>query len=129
MKGKVYSIATMMLAVPVLFTSVSFSVSAQSTEAEHVFTYEELACMDYEPIEDNTSRTGDQLVPINKTENSTKKSTVYYIIECADGYMLTSPTSSTFSRTCYSAGNSDSHVHQKWSFGKDEAGNLKVYLY
>ena len=65
-------------------------------------------------------------VPVNKVEWETARTsgaratasttTEYYIIEKADGYLLTSPSSGAFSRTRYSSGNGNGHNFQKWKF-------------
>lgn len=67
-------------------------------------------------------------VPINNIEgHNLRASTTYYIAEMNDGYLLTSPTSGTFSKTRYSTGNSNSHSLQKWIFTEDSNGDYIVY--
>ena len=113
-----------MLSLVFVFLSIPLQTSA--IEGEHIFTYEELACMEYVPAEECILDVADSLIPINNIENSSKGTTTYYIIECADGYMLTNPSGTTFSRTRY---NSGSLQYKKWNFTEDSNGNLIVYSY
>lgn len=113
------------LSVVLLIISIpAYAESGTDNSDEHVFTFEELAGMDcpQNPLlpDDGT------FVPVNKVEGETARTsgaratasttTEYYIIEKADGYLLTSPSSGAFSRTRYSSGNSNSHNLQKWKF-------------
>ncbi len=104
---------------------------------EHVFTFEELAWM---ITPENAEFFSEEFIEIKKIESEISASsagglkasanntqTVYYIIETEDGYMLSSPSSGAFSRTRYSAGNSNSHLYQKWIFDKGTDGYYTVY--
>ena len=117
---------TLAVILPLVFVLLSIPLHASAIEKEHIFTYEELACMDYVPAEECIMNDVDTLIPINNIENSSKGTTTYYIIECADGYMLTNPSGTTFSRTRY---NSGSLQYKKWNFTEDSSGNLIVYSY
>jgi len=112
---------------------LSFSVNALDkskviTDAprnEHVFTKAELACMS-DSVFGLSSENNEEFVEIKNIEGkTTRASTTYYIIEMNDGYMLTSPSSGTFSRTRYA--NSGSNDVRKWIFTEDNDGNYIVY--
>ena len=110
------SVVLLIISIPV------YAESGTENSGEHVFTFEELASMDspQNPLlpDDGT------FVPVNKVEGDTARTsgaratasttTEYYIIEKADGYLLTSPSSGAFSRTRYSSGNGNGHNFQKW---------------
>ena len=112
------SVVLLIISIPV------YAESGTGNSGEHVFTFEELASMDspQNPLlpDDGT------FVPVNKVEGETARTsgaratasttTEYYIIEKADGYLLTSPSSGAFSRTRYSSGNGNGHNFQKWKF-------------
>lgn len=82
--------------------------------------------MEYAPADECIFDVSDTLIPIKYIENSTKDTTAYYIIECDDGYMLTNPSGTTFSRTRY---NSGSLQYKKWNFTEDSNGDYIVYSY
>ena len=96
-------------------------------EAEHTFTKAELACMSDENT-DELTRFGSDFIEIKNIEGKTTRAdTVYFIIECDDGYMLSSPSSGTFSRTRY--GNGGTNNERKWIFREDSNGDYIVYSY
>lgn len=104
-----------------------YAIDNTESIAEHVFTNAELAGS-------TTIDTSNMLmpstgfIPINLIEDQdSRASTTYYIAEMNEGYLLTSPTSGTLSKTRYSAGNSNSHSLQKWIFTEDSDGNYIVY--
>lgn len=124
------SVVLLIISIPV------YAESGTENSGEHVFTFEELASMDspQNPLlpDDGT------FVPVNKVEGDTARTsgaratasttTEYYIIEKADGYLLTSPSSGAFSRTRYSSGNGNGHTHQKWKFvSQNDNGIYVVY--
>ena len=117
-----------MLIICFAFMSIPVGANDQN-EKEHVYTYEELASLYYKEAKDSSAQAANELVPINKTVNASKGTTAYYIIENADGYMLSNPTGANFSRTRYSAGNSNSHIYQKWNFTEVSSGVYTVYSY
>ncbi len=126
------------LILALLFSAVTFPAVAEPlSDEEHIFTYEELACVT-EPV--GLAADSDGFTEIKKVESEIRSSsgsgvktaaagtqTIYYIIETADGYLMTSPMSGTFSRTRYSTGNSNSHLYQKWIFDKGTDGHYTVY--
>ena len=126
------------LILALLFSAVTFPAVAEPlSDEEHIFTYEELACVT-EPV--GLATDSDGFTEIKKVESEIRSSsgsgiktadagtqTIYYIIETADGYLMTSPMSGTFSRTRYSTGNSNSHLYQKWIFDKGTDGHYTVY--
>ena len=96
-------------------------------EAEHTFTKAELACMSDENT-DELTRFGSDFIEIKNIEGKTTRAdTIYFIIECDDGYMLSSPSSGTFSRTRY--GNGGTNNERKWIFREDSNGDYIVYSY
>ncbi len=117
---------TLAVILSLVVVLLSIPLQASAIEKEHIFTYEELACMEYVPAEECKFDVADTLMPINNIENSTKGTTAYYIIECSDGYMLTNPSGTTFSRTRY---NSGSLQYKKWNFTEDSNGDYIVYSY
>ena len=80
--------------------------------------------MDYQSDENDASNVGDALVPINRAETAAKGTTSYYIVECSDGYLLTNPSGTTFSRTRYLSGTLQ---YKQWKFTSDLNGNYLVY--
>ena len=110
------------LTVFILFSAIQTHAAEETWRtAEHVFTQSELAG-------EVTFETSNDFIPINQIENNNSRaSTPYYIAEMIDGYLLTSPSSGTFSKTRYSAGNSNSHNLQKWIFTENSSGNYVVY--
>lgn len=126
MKLKLFKTFSVFMTAIVILTSIPF-VAAGERKEEHIFSYEELACMEYTTAEYNSYSAKEVLTPVNRVEGQTKDTTTaYYIIECADGYMLTNPTGSSFSRTRYSSG---SLQYKKWNFTQDSSGNYIVYSY
>ena len=123
-----FRILSCFLVVFILFSAIpAYAIDNANKTSEHVFTKSELAG---ESFVDTTNMllTSDGFVPINQIENNeSRASTTYYIAEMNDGYLLTSPTSGTFSKTRYSAGNSNSHNLQKWIFTEDSNGDYIVY--
>lgn len=117
---------TLAVMLSLIFVLASVPLQISAVEEEHIFTYEELACMDYVPAEECTTDVEDTLIPIKNTVNTTKGTTTYYIIECNDGYMLTNPSGTTFSRTRY---NSGALQYKKWKFTEDSNGDYIVYSY
>jgi len=96
-------------------------------EEERIFTKAELACMTDGSLGTATGLSEEFIEVKNIEGKTTRASTTYYIIEMADGYMLTSPTSGTFSRTRYA--NSASNNVRKWIFTEDSDGDYIVYSY
>ena len=112
----------------ILFSAIpAYAVEDTKSTTEHIFTNAELAGAATVDTS-NMLLTSDGFIPINQIENKdTRASTPYYIAEMNDGYLLTSPTSGTFSKTRYSAGNSNSHNLQKWIFTEISTGVYVVY--
>ncbi len=83
---------------------------------------------EYESSNPNSNLSAiDSSISANLSENpQTRASTIYYIAELDDGYLLTSPTSGAFSRTRYSDGNSNSHNLQQWVFVESSSGGYYV---
>ena len=112
----------------ILFSAIpAYATDDTRSAAEHIFTNAELAGA---ATVDTTGMflTSGGFVPINNIEgHNLRASTTYYIAEMNDGYLLTSPTSGTFSKTRYSTGNSNSHSLQKWIFTEDSNGDYIVY--
>ena len=97
------------------------------TTQEHVFTYAELACMS-DAYSTSIASSDEEFVKVNNIqEAAANASSEYYIIEMSDGYMLTSPTSGTFSRTRYS--NDGLNNARKWIFAETSNGIYTVYSY
>lgn len=123
-----FRILSCFLAVFILFSAIPvYAAEDTKSTTEHIFTNAELAGAATVDTS-NTLLTSDGFIPINNIEgHSLRASTTYYIAEMTDGYLLTSPTSGTFSKTRYSAGNSNSHNLQKWIFTEISTGVYVVY--
>lgn len=123
-----FKILSCFLAVFILFSAIpAYAVEDTKSTTEHIFTNAELAGAATVDTS-NMLLTSDGFIPINQIENKdTRASTPYYIAEMNEGYLLTSPTSGTLSKTRYSAGNSNSHNLQKWIFTEISTGVYVVY--
>jgi len=123
-----FRILSFFLSVFILLSAFpTYAVANTRSTAEHIFTNAELAGT----VSVDTSdmfMTSDGFVQINQIENKTlRESGTYYIAEMNDGYLLTSPTSGSFSTTRYFAGNINSHKLQKWIFTEVSTGVYVVY--
>lgn len=122
-------ILAVLLVICMFMTSINvYALDANKVvEEEHIFTKAELACMTDGSLGTATGLSEEFIEVKNIEGKTTRASTTYYIIEMADGYMLTSPTSGTFSRTRYA--NSASNNVRKWIFTEDSDGDYIVYSY
>lgn len=122
-------IFAVLLVICMFMTSINvYALDANKVvEEEHTFTKAELACMTDGSLGTATSLSEEFIEIKNIEGKTTRASTTYYIIEMADGYMLTSPSSGAFSRTRYA--NSGSNNVRKWIFTKDSDGDYIVYSY
>ena len=122
-------IFAVLLVICMFMTSINvYALDTNKDVAEErIFTKAELACMTDGSFGTATGLS-DEFIEVKNIEGkSTRASTTYYIIETTDGYMLTSPTSGTFSRTRYA--NSGSNNVRKWIFTEDSDGDYIVYSY
>ncbi len=123
-----FRILSCILAIFIMLSVVpTYATDAVKNTGEHIFSKAELAGSSLVDTS-NMLVPSDGFIPVNVIEGqNTRATTTYYIAEKDDGYLLTSPTSGTFSRTRYSAGNSNSHSLQKWIFSEDSEGDYVVY--
>lgn len=122
-------IFAVLLVICMFMTSINvYALDTNKDVAEErIFTKAQLACMTDGSFGTATGLS-DEFIEVKNIEGkSTRASTTYYIIETTDGYMLTSPTSGTFSRTRYA--NSGSNNVRKWIFTEDSDGDYIVYSY
>ena len=122
-------ILSMMLVICMFTMSINvYSLDAgKVVEKEHTFTRAELASMTDGLLGTSTSLTEEFIEVKNIEGKTTRESTTYYIIEKADGYMLTSQFSGSLSITRYA--NSASNDIRKWIFSEDSEGNYIVFSY
>lgn len=130
MKRKAVLFMATMLAALIVFGQISvFSLSPQ-TEAEHVFTFAELAGMEYAPGVSDASADVNGFTRIKKYEkNRTEGDDLYYIIEHNDGYLLSNTSSGTLPLTRYNSGSTTSHLYQKWKIQQLNSGKVIVRSY
>lgn len=107
-------IFAVLLVICMFMTSINvYALDTNKDVAEErIFTKAELACMTDGSLGTATGLS-DEFIEVKNIEGkSTRASTTYYIIETTDGYMLTSPTSGTFSRTRYAnSGSNNVRIH------------------
>ena len=130
MKRKAVLFMATILAALIVFGQISvFSLSPQ-TEAEHVFTFAELAGMEYAPGVSDASADVNGFTRIKKYEkNRTEGDDLYYIIEHNDGYLLSNTSSGTLPLTRYNSGSTTSHLYQKWKIQQLNSGKVIVRSY
>ena len=125
-----YKFSTIFVILCLMSNLFILSIAAESTvnkSSEHIFTNEELAGSINEEPDSSSIETND-FVEINQIEgHQNRTSTTYYIAEMNNGYMLTSPSSGSFSKTLYHSGDSTSHYYQKWIFTDTADGCYIVY--
>ena len=127
MKKKLLATALTMCILLVSCLTI-FGALTDEREKEHIYTNEELACMNDLPTLD-TICSDDGLSKITKTAHSNRETISYFIIERSNGLLLTSPSGGGFSRTRYSSGSGNSHIYQKWNFVEVSSGDYIVYPY
>ncbi len=107
--------------------NVSIVAELAADNSEHFLKNEELAGSTNEELYSSNTE-ADGFVEIKQIDgHHNRTSTTYYIAEMNNGYMLTSPSSGTFSKTLYHSGDSTSHYYQKWIFTDTADGYYTVY--
>lgn len=124
---KYTKILAILLVISICITCMNISTfaSTEFTEKEHTFTKTELACApDYSLVTQKNS--SEKFIKIKKIQGkNTNGNTIYYIIECNDGFMLTSSSSGLFSRTRYN--NGGTNYIREWIFTEYGNGSYIIY--
>ncbi len=121
-------ITACIMTIIILISAIPVSAANENrTNSDHVFTYEELACMT--PVDtSDMAIPADGFIPVNHTEGqNTRAMTLYYIALTEDGGLLSSTSNGGLDITWYSDGENNSHRYQKWIFTTNQSGEGTVY--